>query len=338
MRLNTMLLLVQIALIQGIFAQSDSLPYNPDKAYDNLDIQVEPEFPGGMQAMYHFLNQNVRYPEPALEEGAEGYVVVTFVVDKDGSITDVKIASDMGYGCGITVQRAFQRMPKWSPGMINGHPVKVRYTMPYCFWLMQDESKRPARPVPLPKRAMPNQLWTAVENAISLIYAVKTPLDQSFNLIASPEKRGPLVEMLESSFKIKTSPEDAAKLTTASDVADYFYKAQFAPIFFSEEGFKGTFYRHITSNAGFEASQDGFQKLNSISVPEGIKVTLYNQKDFLGKKLEIDASSGAAFVPNLSRVNFEKGRVSTDSKKYIDWAVATKSIKIELPEKFPGED
>lgn len=110
-------------------------PKVEEKTYEMFDIQKEPSFPGGLQEMYKWLNKNVEYPEMAKESGTSGQVVLTFVVGKDGSISDVNIVKDIGGGCGKSVKSTVEKMPKWSPGEANGHPVKVRYTLPFKFKL-----------------------------------------------------------------------------------------------------------------------------------------------------------------------------------------------------------
>ncbi len=110
-------------------------PKVEEKTYEMFDIQKEPNFPGGLQEMYKWLNKNVVYPEMAKESGTSGQVVLTFVVGSDGSINDVTIVKDIGGGCGKSVKTTVEKMPKWSPGEANGHPVKVRYTLPFKFKL-----------------------------------------------------------------------------------------------------------------------------------------------------------------------------------------------------------
>ncbi|HAD13727.1 MAG TPA: hypothetical protein DCF33_14975, partial [Saprospirales bacterium] len=110
-------------------------PKVEEKTYEMFDIQKEPSFPGGQQEMYKWLAKNVEYPEMAKEAGISGQAVVTFVVGKDGSIKDVAIVKDPGGGCGKAVKATVEKMPKWSPGEANGHPVKVRYTLPFKFKL-----------------------------------------------------------------------------------------------------------------------------------------------------------------------------------------------------------
>lgn len=106
-----------------------------EKTYEMFDIQKAPSFPGGEQELLKFLNQNIKYPPLARENNIQGVVALTFVVNKDGSVSDVNIVKDIGGGCGKEAVRVVNSMPKWSPGEANGHPVKVRFTLPVRFRL-----------------------------------------------------------------------------------------------------------------------------------------------------------------------------------------------------------
>lgn len=98
-----------------------------DQVYNTAGIEVKPEFPGGMEKFYSFVGKNYRTPE---EEGLKGKVYVTFVVEKDGSLTDIKVLRDIGYGTGKEAIRVLQKCPKWNPGIQNGKPVRVLYSLP----------------------------------------------------------------------------------------------------------------------------------------------------------------------------------------------------------------
>ncbi len=106
-----------------------------EKTYEMFDIQKAPSFPGGEQELLKFLNQNIKYPPLARENNIQGVVALTFVVNKDGSVSDVNIVKDIGGGCGKEAVRVVNSMPKWVPGEANGHPVKVRFTLPVRFRL-----------------------------------------------------------------------------------------------------------------------------------------------------------------------------------------------------------
>lgn len=108
---------------------------DPNKVYETYDIQKLPSFPGGESAMQTYLRTNIVYPIEALMGNIQGTVALIFVVQKDGSITDIKIIKDPGGGCGAESVRLVQNMPKWIPGEANGNPVAVKYTLPVRFRL-----------------------------------------------------------------------------------------------------------------------------------------------------------------------------------------------------------
>jgi protein TonB len=97
--------------------------------------EVEAEYPGGYGALMKFLSENIKYPQLAKEGGITGKVFITFVVEKDGSIGHVKVAREIGGGCGAEAVRVIKMMPKWSPGRQNGRPVRTSYTVPVSFSL-----------------------------------------------------------------------------------------------------------------------------------------------------------------------------------------------------------
>jgi protein TonB len=95
--------------------------------YNTAGIEVKPDFPGGMAKFYKYVGNNYRTPE---EEGLAGKVYVTFVVEKDGSLTDIKVVRDIGYGTGKEAIRVLKSCPKWNPGEQNGKKVRVLYSLP----------------------------------------------------------------------------------------------------------------------------------------------------------------------------------------------------------------
>ncbi|RBN49067.1 energy transducer TonB [Flavobacterium psychrolimnae] len=100
----------------------------PDnQIYNTAGIEVKPDFPGGINKFYKFVGDNYQTPE---EDGLKGKVYVTFVVEKDGSLTDIKVIRDIGYGTGKEAIRVLKKSPKWSPGIQNGKPVRVLYSLP----------------------------------------------------------------------------------------------------------------------------------------------------------------------------------------------------------------
>jgi protein TonB len=95
--------------------------------YNTAGIEVKPDFPGGMEKFNAFVAKNYQAPE---EEGLKGKVYVTFVVEKDGSLTDIKVLRDIGYGTGKEAIRVLNKCPKWTPGEQNGKKVRCTFSLP----------------------------------------------------------------------------------------------------------------------------------------------------------------------------------------------------------------
>ena len=95
--------------------------------YNTAGIEVKPDFPGGMDKFNAFVAKNYQAPE---EEGLKGKVYVTFVVEKDGSLTDIKVLRDIGYGTGKEAERVLRKCPRWTPGEQNGKKVRCTFSLP----------------------------------------------------------------------------------------------------------------------------------------------------------------------------------------------------------------
>jgi protein TonB len=98
-------------------------------------VEEQPGYPGGEEARIGFLQQNIKYPEEAKELGIQGRVFVTFVVEVDGSISDVRVLRGIGGGCDEEAIRVVKAMPKWVPGKQRGVPVRVQFNLPIKFTL-----------------------------------------------------------------------------------------------------------------------------------------------------------------------------------------------------------
>ena len=98
-------------------------------------VESMPSFPGGDKARIRFLNENIEYPTMARESGIQGRVYVTFVVERNGMVTDVKILRGIGGGCDEEAIKVVKAMPKWIPGKQRGKPVRVQFTLPIKFTL-----------------------------------------------------------------------------------------------------------------------------------------------------------------------------------------------------------
>lgn len=106
-----------------------------DELYDFSRVEVLPKFPGGDAAFGKYLKENLKYPAEAREKKISGRVFVTFVVGKDGSLSDIRVRRDLGYGTGEEAVRVLEGSPKWTPGMMDGKPVRVEYTTVIFFEL-----------------------------------------------------------------------------------------------------------------------------------------------------------------------------------------------------------
>jgi protein TonB len=110
----------------------------PVEEEDNVVFQVVetmPAFPGGDQALFKFLGENVKYPVIAQENGIQGRVICQFVVNKDGSIVDVEVVRPVDPSLDKEAIRVIKSMPNWSPGKQRGKSVRVKYTLPVNFKL-----------------------------------------------------------------------------------------------------------------------------------------------------------------------------------------------------------
>ena len=104
-------------------------------------VEQMPQFPGGPAALMEFLSKNVKYPQEAYKNGIQGRVIVTFVINKDGSISDAKVVKSVAPQLDEEALRVVHSMPNWIPGRQNGEPVNVKYTVPITFKLQGNESK-----------------------------------------------------------------------------------------------------------------------------------------------------------------------------------------------------
>lgn len=108
-----------------------------EKEEEDIFVFVEenPEYPGGEAAMYKYFEENIKYPDLARNGNIEGKVFVRFVVEKDGSISNVRVMRDIGGGCGAEAMRVVKSMPKWKPGKQRGKAVRAEFNLPVNFKL-----------------------------------------------------------------------------------------------------------------------------------------------------------------------------------------------------------
>ena len=132
-----LLLLSAIFLTNIAFCQNEVKVSDDDAIF--FVVEVQPEFPGGMDSMYAFIQKNLIYPEKAKAEGIEGRVFVSFIIEKDGSISNILIKRAIGGGCEEAVVEMIKNMPKWKPGKQRGKPVRFQFTLPIKFELPKDK-------------------------------------------------------------------------------------------------------------------------------------------------------------------------------------------------------
>ncbi len=131
------LLLSAILLTNMAFCQEEKKVSVDDEVF--VVVEEQAEFPGGMEAMYAYIGKNLKYPELAKEKGIEGRVFVQFVIEKDGSISNVKILRGIGGGCDEAAMEMVKNMPKWKPGKQGGNPVRFQFTLPIKFELPKNK-------------------------------------------------------------------------------------------------------------------------------------------------------------------------------------------------------
>ena len=123
----------EVKHVEEKIAEPEPVKEEETKVFDV--VEQMPSFPGGPSALMQYLNSNIKYPVVAEEKGVQGRVVCTFVVEKDGSITDVRVVKSVDPSLDKEAMRVVKGMPKWIPGKQNGSAVRVKYTVPVTFRL-----------------------------------------------------------------------------------------------------------------------------------------------------------------------------------------------------------
>ena len=131
---------------EGTFTPNEAVgTFAPSEGEAAFDVVEEmPEYPGGPQALFEFLSNNVQYPAAAQKAGIQGRVIATFVVGKDGSISQPTVVKSVDPALDAEAIRVINSMPKWTPGRQNGKVVNVKYTIPVNFQLQGDDKEESA--------------------------------------------------------------------------------------------------------------------------------------------------------------------------------------------------
>ncbi|MBO4803263.1 MAG: energy transducer TonB [Muribaculaceae bacterium] len=132
-KMKKMILLSMMAVLclMTANAQKTVVSQSNQNVYDQ--VEQMPEFPGGMPAMIEFLQTNIKYPKDAIKQDVGGKVMVMFVVETDGSISNVRVARKVFPSLDKEAVRVVKAMPKWKPGKEKGRPVRVNFTLPVVF-------------------------------------------------------------------------------------------------------------------------------------------------------------------------------------------------------------
>lgn len=122
-------------------SKSESDDDDDDEVFVGMIVEQTPEFPGGMNALMEYLKTNLVYPKAAQDSSIQGRVVVNFVVEKDGSITNVEVARSVHPALDEEAVRVVSMMPKWKPGTQMGDIVRTKFTLPVLFRFSDNEKK-----------------------------------------------------------------------------------------------------------------------------------------------------------------------------------------------------
>lgn len=134
------LMLILIFSVQKTFSQkeirkvsknlkslTEAVNSDKNKIYNSIEIEVKPEFPGGTEKFHQFIDKN--YKKPNKKPTLQGFIFANFIVEKDGSLSDIKVLRDIGYGTGQELIRVLKLSPKWKPGKKNDKKVRALYSL-----------------------------------------------------------------------------------------------------------------------------------------------------------------------------------------------------------------
>jgi periplasmic protein TonB len=128
-------LLLSFFILQFLFCSAQS-PSKSEAKKSPIAYLRKPEFPGGEIAMYKYIYENIKYPERAIHSDQQGLVRVTFVLQKDGTITNIEIKRPLGFGMDEEAIRMIKKMPKWKPAKYKGKAIPYVYLLPIEFKLV----------------------------------------------------------------------------------------------------------------------------------------------------------------------------------------------------------
>ena len=133
MKKTILMVIAACMMALGAQAQAKKGTPVPDEAFDV--VEVMPVYPGGMEGLIKYLSENISYPKDAKEQKISGRVIITLVIEKDGSVTEVTTVKSVFPSLDEEAVRVVKGMPNWKPGMQKGKAVRVKYTLPISFSL-----------------------------------------------------------------------------------------------------------------------------------------------------------------------------------------------------------
>lgn len=154
-----------------------------DKVYSFVSMETPPSYPGGIASFYDFLAKNIKYPQMAIQNKTEGNVFLSFIVEKDGSLTDIKVDRGLGNGTDEEAIRVLKLSKRWNPGQVEQKPVRTKYNIPIKFTL-NNKASSPSKP----GREIATVIIKAFPNGSPLIMINKAQSNIGAVLDLSPDK------------------------------------------------------------------------------------------------------------------------------------------------------
>ena len=186
-----------------------------DEVFMVVEDQPSPE--GGLRAFYAYIAENMKYPTEARQKGIEGKVFVQFVVDKDGSLTDVKALKGIGGGCDEEAVRVIEEAPVWNPGQQRGKSVRVRMVMPITFRLGEAEPQAEANTIKNNRGGMKVQMSQQGNLAKGTIFDAEGNPLAGANIVIKGTTRGTVTDM-KGEFVLQLEDKDNAPVVVVSFV------------------------------------------------------------------------------------------------------------------------
>ncbi|TKC12359.1 energy transducer TonB [Pedobacter polaris] len=161
-------------LLLGFCLNKANAQQEDNTVYNFVAMETPPTYPGGIADFYKFLGETIKYPQQAKDENVQGNVFVSFTVEKDGSLNDMKVDRKLGAGTDEEAIRALKLSKRWNPGLLNGKPVRVKYNIPVKFKIPgKAMTPRPVNPGSAP--ATPTLTDTTIYTFVSMESPPKYP-------------------------------------------------------------------------------------------------------------------------------------------------------------------